>query len=289
MTKIYNPKCLHDFLVQNGLQAKKKSSQNFLIDGNIIRKIIQETRAEPDDLIIEIGPGPGALTEALLDAGCRVWAIEKDPKLAGLLRRLCPDENRLVIFNEDFLSFDLEKHLQKELAAGSKAKVAANLPYHITTPILTKLVPLYSVLSDVVVMMQKEVAERCAASSSCKDYSSLTIFLQFFSKIKYSFTVDRNCFLPKPSVQSAVVHFFLTPPRAVPDQDFLFKLIRTSFCQRRKMLKTSLKDLCSSCLVQASLEKQNLNPLIRPEELSLEQFIQLSSDLLALQPPQAPH
>ena len=284
--KIYNPKCLHEFLIQNDLQAKKKSSQNFLVDGNIIRKIVQEAKANPGDLIIEIGPGPGALTEALLEAGCQVWAIEKDPKLANLLKRFSTDENKLKIFNEDFLAFDLEKNLQKNLPPGQKAKVVANLPYHITTPILTKLIPLYSELSDVVVMIQKEVAERCVASANCKDYSSLTIFLQFFSQIKYSFTVDRNCFLPKPSVQSAVIHCSLTPPRTVPDQDFLFKLIRMSFNKRRKMLKTSLKDLFPSHLVQDALRQQKLNPLVRPEELSLEQFIQLSSDLLSIKPPQ---
>jgi 16S rRNA (adenine1518-N6/adenine1519-N6)-dimethyltransferase len=281
--KMYTPKCLQEFLAQNDLQAKKKSSQNFLIDGNIIRKIVQEAKVSQSDLVIEIGPGPGALTEALLETGCSVWAIEKDPKLAALLRRLSDDEEKLVIFNEDFLSFNLEERLQKHLGAGRKAKVVANLPYHITTPILTGLIPLEHVLSDVIVMMQKEVGQRCSALAGSKDYSSLTVFLQFFSQISYSFTVDRNCFLPKPSVQSAVMHFTLLKPDPTINQEFLFKLIRTAFGLRRKMLKTSIKDLAPLPLIIEALQKQGLNPFIRPEELSLQHFIQLSSDLLSMQ------
>jgi 16S rRNA (adenine1518-N6/adenine1519-N6)-dimethyltransferase len=283
--KVCNPKYLQEFLAQNGLQAKKKSSQNFLIDGNIIRKIIQQAQVEPCDIVIEIGPGPGALTEALLETGCEVWAIEKDPKLAGLLRRLCPDEKKLQIFTEDFLSFALEQNLQKALLSGKKAKVVANLPYHITTPILIKLIPLHTVLSDVVVMMQKEVAERCTSSANRHQYGSLSLFLQFFSKPKFGFTVDANCFLPKPSVQSAVVHFQLAKPPAVLDQDFLFVLIRTAFGKRRKMLKTSLKEILPTKSIEEILQKNGLNPQLRPEELSLQQFIDLSSDFLAVKSP----
>lgn len=271
---ISSPKNLIAFLEEHGLQANKTASQNFLVDGNIIRKIVKEAKVTADDLVIEIGPGPGALTEALLATGCRVWAIEKDHKLAGLLRRLCPDENRFKIFSEDFLDFPLE-----ELLAGQKAKVVANLPYHITTPILTKLIPLNNLFSSLTLMVQKEVAERCVAKEGGKTCSSLSLFLQFFSNMNYGFTVDPNCFFPKPSVQSAVIHFHLKTPPVVPDQDLLFLLIRTSFQQRRKMLKTSLKNLFPTDVVEKALQKQKLNPLIRPEELSLPQFIQLSADL----------
>ena len=278
--KISNPKTLIEFLTQHGLQAKKHSSQNFLIDGNIVRKILSEASVGPDDLVIEIGPGPGALTEALLETGCRVWAIEKDPKLAELLRRLCSDENRLKIFTVDFLEFPIEELVKAELLPGQKAKVVANLPYHITSPILTKLVPLHAIFSDLVLMVQKEVAQRCIAKEGGKDYSSLSLFLKFFSETTYGFTVEPGCFYPKPSIQSAVIHFRPKLPPAVPDQDFLFQLIRTSFQQRRKMIKASLKPLFPSALIEESLSKQGLNPFSRPEELSLEQFIRLSSDLI---------
>ncbi len=279
---ISHPRNLIAFLSENGLYAKKSASQNFLVDENIVHKILKEAKVLPGDLILEIGPGPGALTEALLKMGCRVCAVEKDPKLAELLRRLCPDESLLQIFSEDFLEFPVEEFLQKNLPPGKKAKVVANLPYHITTPILTKLVPLHSLLSDLVVMVQKEVAERCIAKEGEENYSSLSLFLQFFTKPKYGFTVEPTCFLPKPSVQSAIIHFELKESPAVADQNFLFELIRTSFGKRRKMLRTSLKEILPSAFVEEALKKQKLNPLCRPEELSLNQFIILCADLLPL-------
>lgn len=278
--KASNPSTLIAFLAENGLQAKKSASQNFLVDGNIVRKIVSLGNVTKDDLVLEIGPGPGALTEALIETGAEIWAVEKDPKLATLLRRLSSNEEKLKIFTEDFLEFPLEELLKQTLSEGKKCKVIANLPYHITTPILTKLVPLHMYISDLIVMVQKEVAERCIAKEGTKDYSSLSLFLNFFTKMDYGFTVNSNCFYPKPTVQSAVVHFQLTPPPEVKDQVFLFKLIRTSFQQRRKMLKASLKTFFPSASIEAALSKQGLNPFSRPEELSLENFIALSSDLL---------
>ncbi len=279
---ISHPRNLIAFLTENELHAKKSSSQNFLVDENIVHKILKEAKVSSEDFIVEIGPGPGALTEAFLKMGCRVCAIEKDQKLGNLLRRLCPNEATLQIFIEDFLEFPLENFLEKNLPSGKKAKVIANLPYHITTPILTKLVPLHHLLSDVVVMVQKEVAERCIARAGEEDYNSLSLFLQFFTKMTYGFTVEPTCFLPKPSVKSAVIHFHLEMPPSVSNRDFLFELIRTSFGKRRKMLKTSLKEILPSALIEQVLIQEKINPLCRPEELSLSQFITLSEDLLPL-------
>ena len=273
--KISNPKELQRFLDEHGLFAKKSASQNFLIDGNIVRKIVAEARLSPDDVVIEIGPGPGALTEELLETGCSVIAIEKDQELASLLRRFTTDEKKLSIFSEDFLKFPLEDLLKKKLLPGKKAKVVANLPYHITTPILEKLLPLHEYISDLILMVQKEVAVRFVAPVGTKDYSSFTVFLQFFSKVTYCFTIEPSCFSPKPTVQSAVVHLKLTPPPAVKSQEGFFEMTRTAFGKRRKMMRASLKDLFPPKTVEASLEKLNLNPQIRPEELSLAQFIEL--------------
>ena len=282
--KTSNISTLIAFLKENDLHAKKSSSQNFLVDGNIIRKICAEGNVTKDDLVIEIGPGPGALTEALLETGAEVWAIERDQKLASLLRRFSPDESRLKIFTEDFLEFPLEEKLKEALSKGKKAKVVANLPYHITTPILAKLVPLYPYLSDLVVMVQKEVAIRCVAKEGGKDYSSLSLFLRFFGQMSYGFTVSPNCFYPKPSVNSAVIHFKPAQPKDVADQDFLFKIIRTSFQKRRKMMKSSLKEICLPALIEESLTEHGLNPLARPEDLSLDSFIALSATLLSKSP-----
>lgn len=284
MSKISSISHLKAFLQEHGLEAKKRSSQNFLIDGNIVQKIVQQAAVSAEDLVIEIGPGPGALTEALLSTGCQVWVIEKDQKLASLLRRLCPDEQRFQIFTEDFLSFPLQERLQEHLSNGKRAKVVANLPYHITSPILGKLAPLHAVIESVTVMIQKEVAQRCVAPKGGKDYSSLSLFLQFYSKSRYGFTVEPTCFYPKPSVQSAVVHFALVPPPLVDNEEALFQIIRTAFQQRRKMLRSSLRTFCPSSYIEEALRKQNLDPLSRPEQLSLTEFIALFAELQRFSP-----
>ncbi len=279
--KISNPKELQKFLTENGLMAKKSASQNFLIDGNIVRKIVSEANLTPDDLVIEIGPGPGALTEELLEAGVEVIAIEKDEELASLLKRFSKEDGKLSIFAEDFLKFPLEDLLKKKLSPGKKAKVVANLPYHITTPILEKLLPLHEYLSDLILMVQKEVAVRFVAPVGTKDYSSFTIFLQFFSHVSYCFTIEPSCFSPKPTIQSAVVHLTLTPPPSIANPEAFFKMTRTAFGKRRKMMRASLKELFLPKTIEASLEKMGLNPQIRPEELSLAQFLELHKILFS--------
>jgi 16S rRNA (adenine1518-N6/adenine1519-N6)-dimethyltransferase len=272
--KITSPTELQRFLSEHDLSAKKSASQNFLIDGNIVRKILAEAKISKDDLVLEIGPGPGALTESFLETGCQVLAIERDAKLAPLLKRFPGSEN-LSIICADFLQFPLEKHMKKILPPGKKAKVVANLPYHITTPILSMLLPLHRLFSDLVIMVQKEVADRFIAEKGTKDYSSFTLFLQFFSEVSYCFTVDPNCFHPKPSIQSAVVHLKLRPPPSLSDPESFFLMLRTAFGQRRKMMRASLKKLFPSSLVESSLEKIGKNPLLRPEDLSLDEFIKL--------------
>lgn len=272
--KITSPTELQRFLAEHDLAAKKSASQNFLIDGNIVRKILTEAQISKDDLVLEIGPGPGALTEALLETGCEVLAIERDEKLAPLLKRF-PGSDNLSIVCDDFLEFPLEEHMKKMLPPGKKAKVVANLPYHITTPILGMLVPLHMYFSDLILMVQKEVADRFIAEKGTKDYSSFTLFLQFFSEVSYCFTVEPNCFHPRPSIQSAVVHLKLRPPPSIDYPESFFLMLRTAFGQRRKMMRASLKKFYPSSLVENSLEKLGKNPLLRPEELSLDEFIKL--------------
>lgn len=271
--KITSPTELQRFLTENDLAAKKSASQNFLIDGNIVRKILAEAQVTENDVVLEIGPGPGALTETLLETGCEVIAIEKDSKLAPLLKRF-PGSDKLSIICSDFLEFPLREHMEKVLPPGKKAKVVANLPYHITTPILAALIPLHMVFSDLIIMVQKEVADRFIAEKGSKDYSSFTLFLQFFSEVSYCFTVEPSCFHPRPTIQSAVVHLKLRTPPSVINPDAFFAMVRTAFGQRRKMMRASLKKLYPSSLVESSLEKMKKDPLLRPEQLSLSEFIQ---------------
>lgn len=268
---MYRPTELLLFLESLGTHPKKSLSQNFLIDGNIIRKIVQTAQVSPGDLVIEIGPGPGALTEALLQAGAHVTAIEKDNILAEALKRFSSSEETLKVIVEDILKVKLNELVPE----GKKAKVIANLPYHITTPILTQLVPCHEYLQSVTVMVQKEVGERMTARPGNHVYGSLTVFLAFYADVKYAFTVTRNCFLPPPKVDSAVVHLDLREGKDVGDEKRFFELTRSAFEQRRKMLRSSLRDLYAPEAVMNALEQLRINPQARPEQLSVDDFVSL--------------
>ncbi len=272
---LYRPSELQQFLQSLGIHPKKGLSQNFLIDGNIIRKIVATAAAGPGDVVLEIGPGPGALTEALLEAGATVVAVEKDTILAEALKRLQTDDHRLHVMTNDILEVNVSELLQSYLSVGSKAKVIANLPYHVTTPILTRMVPASHLFDSITVMVQKEVAERMSAAPGGAIYGSLTVFLGFYSDCQYAFTVTRNCFMPPPKVDSAVVHLTIKGPREVSNQEKFFEMTRTAFEHRRKMLRASLKELYPSALVTQALNQIGVNPEERPEQLSLDQFIQL--------------
>ncbi|MBM3207500.1 MAG: ribosomal RNA small subunit methyltransferase A [Chlamydiae bacterium] len=279
--KISTPTALKKFLESFGLKAKKYSSQNFLIDGNIIKKIVATADVNKDDIVLEIGPGPGALTEEMLELGAHVIAIEKDSELAKALHRFQTEDQRLTIFEDDILEFPLEEYFSNILKNSQKIKVVANLPYHITTPIIAKLLPLFSIIDTMTLMVQKEVGLRFTAAKGCKDYSSFTIFIEHYAQAKYSFTVEPTCFYPKPTVQSAVIHFKLHPMDPIENKEALFLLIRTAFTKRRKMLKSSLKEIYPSEKIERCLLELNLNPLSRPEELSKEDFVNLHKKLIS--------
>jgi len=182
---IYKPTELRELLLAHGLSPRKILSQNFLIDGNIIKKIAATAEIEPGDIVLEIGPGPGALTEELLSKGATVIAVEKDESFAELLKRL--DNGHLHIFTEDIMDFAFEERLRPFLKDGKKAKVVANLPYHLTTGIVSRLVPMHDIFSNIVVMVQHEVALRYASKPDCSDYGSITLYLNFFQPLHTSF------------------------------------------------------------------------------------------------------
>lgn len=262
-----------EFLESVGVAPKKSMSQNFLIDGNITRKIVKTAQVVPGDVVLEIGPGPGSLTEELLLRGATVIAVEKDYKLAEALQRLDPSGKRLIIFKDDILKWPLEKELPKYLGEGQKAKVIANLPYHITTPILTHLVPLNSLIDTIVVMVQDEVARRFTAEAGSSEYGSITLFLSFWSAVHYAFKVGRSCFYPVPKVDSAIVTFRPAEPPYAIDPTRFFEVTRRAFEQRRKMLRSSLRDLCPN--IAEALAEAGLPDTVRPEELSLQDFVKL--------------
>lgn len=262
---IYRPTELKQFLEQYCTGPKKHLSQNFLIDGNVLRKIVSTANVQPGDNILEIGPGPGALTECLLDAGAKVVAVEKDPVLSEALKRLSSSE-QLIVFMEDIMKFDMKAHVP------SPAKVIANLPYHLTSPILGLIMPRHDIFRSVHVMVQEEVARRMASTHGSFEYSSLTVFLNFYGKPSYSFKVGRNCFYPAPKVDSAVVSIELIPPPQDIDPERFFEVVHNAFNQRRKMLRASLKDTVGSATVESVLEKIGLPVTSRPEELSIDHW-----------------
>lgn len=273
---IYKPSELRLFLNELGIAPNKGLSQNFLIDGNILRKIVTTSNVQPSDIILEIGPGPGSLTQMLLEAGATVIAVEKDIVLANALERLQTPDKRLVIHCHDIMTLPLDEIISSAKVGDKKLKIIANLPYHLTTPILTRFIPLYRIFSSLTVMVQDEVGRRMTALPGTSAYSSLTLFLNFYSDPHYGFTVGRKCFYPAPKVDSAVVVLNLKkPPLEEEESEVFFKLTRTGFEQRRKMLRASVKELYSPKLIEEGLTAIGQSPTIRPEMLSLEEFLKL--------------
>lgn len=272
---IYRPSELHQFLNELGVNPKKALSQNFLIDGNITRKIVACAEISSRDLVLEIGPGPGCLSEEILHTGAQLLAVEKDPIMAEALQRLKKLNEKLTIFCDDILTFPLEQTLIEKLKPGQKAIILGNLPYHLTTPILAKLAHLHQYVSKIIVMVQQEVARRFTANPGSNEYSSFTVFLNYHSVPHYEFLVRRTCFYPVPKVDSAVVRLNLHSPPTVSNENSFFEMTRSAFGKRRKMLRSSLKELYPSEKVSEALIKIGRDGQSRPEELSLDEFIQL--------------
>lgn len=271
---IYKPTELKELLTNLGITPKKSLSQNFLIDGNIIKKIVAHSKITPNDIILEIGPGPGALTEGLLKTGARIVAVEKDRELAkSLLKSFPVFDGSFRIYCTDIMDFSLESILPRD--GSKKLKVIANLPYHLTTVILTRLISQHDLIDEVIVMVQDEVARRFVAGPGDEFYGSYSVFLRYHTTPTYCFQVKRTCFYPVPNVESAVVRLVLHEPPKVTREDGFFQLTRTAFQQRRKMISTSLKNLYDPAKVRLSLKELNLNPRARPEDLDLDSFIGL--------------
>lgn len=267
---IWRPSELKAFLAEHGLSAQKGLSQHFLIDGNVIGKMVA-LADKPTTL--EIGPGPGGITQELLKAGHKVIAIEKDRALASLLERFQTDDQRLTVEQGDILVVDLYELVDEQTC------IVSNLPFQITAPVLSRLVIRSDLFSRMVVLVQDEVARRMTASPRTRDYGSLTLFLQLYANTTYAFKVSRRSFWPSPRVDSAVVVLDLHKP-TIDEPEELEGLMRAAFQQRRKMLRRSLGELYGKKEIIAALEKAKLPPQARPEELTLIEFAHLRDRLL---------
>lgn len=250
--------------------------QNFLIDGNIVRKIADAAEISEEDNVLEIGPGVGTLTEELALRAKKVVAVEIDEKLRELHKETLNIENVKVIYG-DFLGLDLKK-LTKEEFGDEGFKVVANLPYYVTTPIIEKLILANVNLISITVMVQKEVAKRLSAEPGSKDYSSLSVFINYYTDCRYKFQVPSSVFMPKPNVDSAVVNLKMKKREEV-DTEFLFKVVRASFTTRRKTILNSLSNSKLNYTkdeIKRALELSGIDERRRAETLKLEEFIILS-------------
>lgn len=274
--RLYKPSKLSEILSKYGFRFTKSLGQNFLIDGNIVRKIADAAEISEDDNILEIGPGVGTMTEELALRAKKVVAVEIDEKLRELHKETLDIENVKVIYG-DFLELDLEKIAGEEFG-DEGFKVVANLPYYVTTPIIEKLLLSKVNLISITVMVQKEVAKRLAAQPGNKDYGSLSVFINYYTDCKYKFQVPSSVFMPKPNVDSAVVNLKMKE-REDLDTDFLFKIVRAAFTTRRKTLLNSFSNSrlpYSKDDIKRALELSGIDEGRRAETLSLEEFIILS-------------
>lgn len=255
---------------------KKKFGQNFIQDNNIIRKIVETANIEDNSLIIEIGPGAGALTKELVKKG-KVLAYEIDTELKEKLNETFKDNNNLEIIFDDFLNRNVKEDIKKY--DYNKLYVVANLPYYITTPIITKIIEEKLDLEKMVIMVQKEVGERFSAKPNSKDYSSITIFLNYYFDIKKEFIVSKNSFIPKPNVDSIIISLNRKKEKVyVKDEEKFFKLIRDSFQQKRKTLRNNLRDYNFEKILNM-LKENNLPETVRAEQISLDLFAEISNNL----------
>ncbi|MGN7471419.1 16S rRNA (adenine(1518)-N(6)/adenine(1519)-N(6))-dimethyltransferase RsmA [Brevibacillus sp. SAFN-007a] len=281
---IATPTRTKEILEKYGFSFKKSLGQNFLVDTNILHHIVAEADLTKEKGAIEIGPGIGALTEQLGRAAGKVMAIEIDQRLLPILQdTLSPYEN-IEIVHGDVLKLDLKALIQEKLSGVEKLSVVANLPYYVTTPILMKLLEERLPLENIVVMIQKEVAERIAAKPGTKDYGSLSVAAQFYAETEVAMIVPASVFIPRPNVDSAVIRLTVRerPLVEVDDEDVFFRVVRSSFAQRRKTL---LNNLLNGLFLKTQkdeviqmLDDIGIDPTRRGETLSIEEFARLANE-----------
>jgi len=279
-----NPKHTIEIIQKYGFAFQKKFGQNFLIDTHVLDKIIAAAGVTADDMVLEIGPGIGTMTQRLAQAARRVVAVEIDTNLIPILGETLGDYENVTVINEDILKVDIRK-LAEEYNEGRPIKVVANLPYYITTPIIMGLFESGVPIDNITVMVQKEVADRMQVGPGSKDYGALSLAVQYYARPYIAANVPPNCFIPRPGVGSAVIRLtrHSEPPVQVKDRDLMFRLIRASFNQRRKTLQNGLNNSPELSFtkeeIAAAIEKLGLPAAVRGETLTLEQFAKLA-DLL---------
>jgi 16S rRNA (adenine1518-N6/adenine1519-N6)-dimethyltransferase len=287
--QIASPKKTQEIIKQHGFSFKKSLGQNFLIDQNILDKIAQAAELSLQKGVIEIGPGIGALTERLAEVSGKVVAIEIDNRLIPILHSTLDRYSNVEVIHGDVLQVDFPLLIENHLNGCEEVSVVANLPYYVTTPIIMGLIESKARLRHIVVMVQKEVADRLTANPGGKDYGSLSIALQYYCQTEWVTSVPRTVFIPQPNVDSSVIKitFRDRPAVEVDDETLFFRIVKASFAQRRKTLSNNLvhnfmgkerKDELLSILQQCQIDPQR-----RGETLSMKEYALISNAIGQMQ------
>ena len=281
MAYLSDPKETIAVLQKYHFMFQKKFGQNFLIDAHVLDKIVDAAGVMTEDVVLEIGPGIGTMTQVLCERAKEVVAVEIDKNLIPILREdTCRDYDNLTIINDDILKTDVDALVRER--GGRPLKVVANLPYYITTPIVMGLLEKRIPVQNITVMVQREVAERMQAGPGSKDYGALSLAVQYYADTYIAAYVPQNCFMPRPNVGSAVIRLSLRakPPVEVKSESVLFAVIRAVFAQRRKMLVNSLAGSpeldCTKEQAAETLASAGLPETVRGEALTLRQFAEIA-------------
>ena len=288
LARLYSPRYVSEVLAAHGLRLKKSLGQNFLVDANIVHKIVAAAAVTADDVVLEIGPGIGHLTAALVARAKHVIAVEIDERLIPILRALFADARNLTILHADITASPLSA---LSAAAGLPlTKVVANIPYYITTPIISECAASRGVIRSATLTVQSDALVRFTAAPGDKRYSILAVLMRYWGRLRTCGAVPASCFFPRPEVDSTIVQIepFPQPPVHLSDEALFTRLIRTAFQQRRKMLRNSLEPFAADGYALAeALRAADIADSVRPEQLALEDYARLANALAAVAPARA--
>lgn len=280
--KLYQKTTVKEIQEKYGFNFSRNLGQNFLIDKNIIDKIIAGTEIGPQDTVLEIGPGMGVITAEAAAQAKKVIAVEVDKSLLPILAETLAGCDNVRIINEDILKLDIDKIIAEETAGGGEAKVIGNLPYYITTPIIMKLLEETTVKS-ITIMMQKEVADRIKAAPGSKIYGAISVAVQYYCQVEKIADVPKTVFIPQPQVDSVVLRLVRRgePAVEVLDKGIFFACVKAGFGQRRKTILNSLQTVrgTSKAMIEESLAAAGVEAVRRAETLSLEEFGKISNEV----------
>ena len=264
-----------EILKRYNIKADKSLGQNFLISDEVVDGIVESANIEKEDIVIEIGPGLGVLTNLLLQKSNNVIAVELDPRMVSILKDRFKEKDNFTIIHEDILKVDLAKIINERKSSNSRVKVVANLPYYISTPIIMKLLENNEIIDEIIVMVQKEVGDRLTAKTGERLAGAITYAVSYYSNASKVIDVPKESFIPSPKVESVVIKLELKKNVQEENKELLFKIIKSAFAQRRKTLENALingKIVTNKEKIQEIFDKLGIEKNVRGENLSLEQY-----------------